>query len=385
MRFLYICSNDIFSRHELGFLAALSEGHRVDVIRVGATISNVEKLIIISDNGIHHINLINLGLGSLPFRYADIIREKVDVEAYDAIFATPRLPIYVASMLSKKANVKVLLRLWSIRAAKLLDNLRYGAYGDLIIFPLSILNNLYMGSLSDATITVDDPTYQFARKIGIHKLTLLAKLYPPYGMAADLGQKSDVDGKVLSIIKDLDGYVLGFTTLNKRGAYLKFEARPHALIYLNIALKNPDLRVLVAGSTYDDFKKVFPYYAEKLPRNIHFIGRGFSDSVLETLYRKALLTIIPVTNRSISNRLLEALYFGSAIVTSPVGALLHPELNYMRALYVCKNNDYSWCVRNAMRHVDELRMAARNAYERYFSTRSNMLKVRKLLEFLSEG
>ncbi len=66
---------------------------------------------------------------------------------------------------------------------------------------------------------------------------------------------------------------------------------------------------------------------------------GFSDNVLETLYHNAKLVIIPITNRNISNRLLEALFFGRPVVTSEVVKLIHPELVHGRHVYV-SNWDY---------------------------------------------
>lgn len=59
-----------------------------------------------------------------------------------------------------------------------------------------------------------------------------------------------VDREVIAKLKDMrDPYILGFTSLNKVGAYLKFEAKPHA-----IALYKP---VVIAGSTISDWKRVF--------------------------------------------------------------------------------------------------------------------------------
>jgi hypothetical protein len=50
MRFLYIGSRDVFSGHELGFIASLSELGKVEVVVLGSK-TRAEKLFVASDNG----------------------------------------------------------------------------------------------------------------------------------------------------------------------------------------------------------------------------------------------------------------------------------------------------------------------------------------------
>ena len=56
MRFLYIGSNDAFNRHELGFIASLSELGEVDVIVLGSR-THFERFSLASDNGVHVVDL----------------------------------------------------------------------------------------------------------------------------------------------------------------------------------------------------------------------------------------------------------------------------------------------------------------------------------------
>lgn len=56
MRFLYIGSNDVFSRYELGFIASLSELGEVDVIVLGYR-TYFERFSLASDNGVHVVDL----------------------------------------------------------------------------------------------------------------------------------------------------------------------------------------------------------------------------------------------------------------------------------------------------------------------------------------
>lgn len=43
----------------------------------------------------------------------------------------------------KKNDLPVVLRLWSIRAAKLRDNLRFGAYEDILLFIPSVIADIH--------------------------------------------------------------------------------------------------------------------------------------------------------------------------------------------------------------------------------------------------
>jgi hypothetical protein len=49
MKFLYVSSGDVFSRHELGFVAALNTLSNVDVVKAKA--DGVERGLVGSDNG----------------------------------------------------------------------------------------------------------------------------------------------------------------------------------------------------------------------------------------------------------------------------------------------------------------------------------------------
>lgn len=119
-----------------------------------------------------------------------------------------------------------------------------------------------------------------------------------------------------------------------------------------------------------------------LPRNLHLIGRGFSDNILEILYRKAKLVIVPITNRSISNRLLEALFFEKPTITSEIASLLHPELKHERNLFIS-----SWdnIVNDAIRLIkkedllESLAEGAKEAYNKMFSTKVNAIFVKNIL------
>jgi glycosyltransferase involved in cell wall biosynthesis len=374
-RFLYIGSNDVFTRHELGFIASLCELGEVDVVVLGSK-TRAEKFFIASDNGIHVVNLYEVACGGKSLRFEHCIKMIsviIDPRDYDAVFATPRLPILVNKHL--KASEKIVLRLWSIRAAKLRDNLRFGAYEDILIFIPSIIANMYYILNSTYSIAVDHATYVFARKTYSFAKDRIAKVYPPYGY---IPNKDEITREVPEII-DKGSYILGFTVLGKTGSYLKFEAKPHAIM-LYLLAKRTNIDVVLAGSSYDDWRRVFPGY--ELPRNLHIIGKGFPDDIIAKIYRNALLVVLPITNRSISNRLIEALFYGKSIVTSEVAKLLHPELQHRKHLFISSWNTIVNEVIKLLKEEDSLRsleQGAKDAYDKYFSTKQNITFVKRLL------
>jgi glycosyltransferase involved in cell wall biosynthesis len=375
MRFLYIGSRDVFSRHELGFIASLSELGKVEVVVLGST-ARAEKFFIASDNGIHVVNLYEIPCSSKLLRFEHCIKMIsviIDPRDYAAVFATPRLPILVIKHL--KASEKNVLRLWSIRAAKLRDNLRFGAYEDVMIFIPSIIANMYYILNSTYSIAVDHATYVFARKTCSFAKDRIAKVYPPYGY---IPNKDEITREVPEII-DKGNYILGFAVLGKTGSYLKFEAKPHAIV-LYLLAKRTNIDVVLAGSSYDDWKRVFPDLEP--PGNLHIIGKGFSDNDIGRIYRGASLVVTPITNKSISNRLLEALFYGKPIITSEIAKLLHPELEHRKHVFISTWDTIVNEVIKLLKEEDSLRsleQGAKDAYDKYFSTKQNITFIKRLL------
>jgi len=395
MKFLYIGGPDAFSRHELGFIASLKLLGDVDVIVIGPG-SKVSsgKLKIVSDNNLNEVKVLKLSIDTLInarlfalSRTESLLKVlKEYLGHYDAIFATPREPLVFSIALRgvMKLQPHIILRLWSIRAAKLKDNLRFGAYEDIAIFlPSVIVNGLYI-ALSNTSITLDHATYSFAKIVYPFYVKKLYRVYPPYGYVyADGLSKSDEE--VISLIDPLSDYILILTTLSKRGPYLKFEAKPHAIVAYSLACRLGNVDVVLAGSSYEDWARVFP--GIKPPKNLHFVGKGFSDQVLEILYRKAKLVVVPVTNRNISNRLLEALFFSRPVLTSEVVRFIHPELEHGKHLYISRwDNIVEETIRVVKNDalLSKLEKGSRSAYMKYFSTKVNALFTSKILEALKK-
>jgi glycosyltransferase involved in cell wall biosynthesis len=379
MRILYIGSDDIFTRHELGFIAALSAISNIEVVHL-ATKIGVEQIKIGSDNGTWRIILYHVPCKSILHINSckEPIKRVIDLEEYDVVFTTPRLPMVIAKLLSRDQTL--ILRLWSIRAAKLKDNLSFGAYEDIPLHVPSILANFSYILLSSYAIATDHHTYTYARKIYTILANKLIKSYPPYGFFAEEYNQYEgaIDNRTLEMI-DHGEYVLSFTILGKKGPYLKFEAKPHAEILYTLA-KKLDLPVIIAGSTYEEWKQVFPNI--RLPKSLHIIGKGFRDNFIAKLYEKARLIIVPITNRSVSNRLLEALFYGKPIITTETVRSLYPELTHGEHVYISTWKNIPSAALKLVRNdqiLEMLRKGAKQAYVSFFSAYRNTKTIKRLL------
>jgi len=355
----------------------------VTAIQLGGG-AGVEKLKIGSDNGTWDVSLYRIPCRSVLHmaNCVNIVRGLLNLEDYDVVFATPRAPVLLAKYLARGKR-PVLLRLWSIRAAKLVNNLLLGGYEDLLIFLPSLLANFFYILHSTYIMTLDNVTYTFASKMYYVLANRIIKVYPPYGYVVHPPHRhiAREDGmtrvsKLLEII-DRGGYILGFTVLSKKGVYLKAEAKIQAeALYLIAKKTNTD--VVLAGSTLEDWKRVFPHI--KPPKNLHIVGRGFGDELLVKLYQKAEIIVLPITFLSISNRFLEALFYGRPIITTSYAKYLHPELIHERHIYITDN-----VVKDTIRLLKSghmlktLEQGAREAYARFFSTKRNIEAIKRLV------
>jgi glycosyltransferase involved in cell wall biosynthesis len=79
---------------------------------------------------------------------------------------------------------------------------------------------------------------------------------------------------------------------------------------------------------------------------------------------------------------LEALFYGKPIVTSEVVKLIHPELEHKKHLYISSWDTIVDDVIKLSKDEDllkSLEQGAREAYARYFSTRRNLMFLKRLL------
>lgn len=392
MKFLYISGRkDIYSRHELGFVATLRKLGEVEVVRLGHKRSYVDTIDILSDGAYTRVRVINIESDSSVVntlikrkisKYMDLITNAVDISAYDYVIASPRLPILLASALYNKLNIPIFLRLWSIRAFKVPDYIKYGVWHDILNIVPSLSANLIYIIKANKIIFLDNFTYKLARRIYKLFSGKFYKIYPPCGYVVNNSYKNYT---VPEKIRDIDEYILGVTVLNKSGPYLKLEALPHAYIFYHVAKKNPKIPVVVVGSSRDEFiLKVLKGRKELLPKNLIILGKGFQDLLLKQIYINAKLVIHFNPFSSISNRFIEALCLGKAIITDKNLLRLYPELSEYKAVKIVNNfYEYSQIINKLYKNnneIEKLSINAKRAYNELFSTHVNLTHFRNLLK-----
>ena len=366
------------SRHELGYVASLRlYGVNVVVILLDKVTNEpmvCEETIEVDGNRVK-VPVLKLP-SAKAFTYHNFLTKLLTDFHVNSIITLPRKPYLLAYKVSSKLGVALIARFWSIRALKLVDNLRSGAYGDLLLFIPSLTANLVEGLLSNGIMVIDDVMYKALKGLGVNRIRALIKVYPPAGFLP----KGRFDEDVIEKTRYAEPYVVAMTVLSKTGAYLKFEAKPHALLFYHLAKRIPSINFLVGGSTKEEFISTFPSLRNKMPKNLIFVGRGFTDDTLKLLYKHSVAAITFINNRSISNRLLEAIALNTAVVTNPLALLLHPELS--DSVMVARNiDDYQRAIKYLAKNDDkreELREKLKKTYSRYFSPKLNSVLTLKL-------
>ena len=152
-----------------------------------------------------------------------------------------------------------------------------------------------------------------------------------------------------------------------------------------MAKKNPGIPVVVIGSTRKEFiLQVLKGHKELLPKNLVFLGKGFSDMILKQIYNKAKIVVHYNPFSSISNRFIEALYLGKAIIADKNLLKLYPELDKYKAIStVNAPHEYSHMTRRLYRNereIEKLSYNAQRAYNELFSSQANLDHLLKLIQ-----
>jgi len=385
MRLALIYDRSLRSRHELGYVASLKfQGIDVLVILLDESVNDqvVYEEVLEVDSNMVKVPIIKL---PSPLTCEALLTRLLSDFEIDSIITLPRKPYMLAYKASRRLKVPLIVRFWSIRALKLINNLKYGAYGDLLLFMPSLVSNLTEILLANGAMVIDNVMYNALRNFGLNSLKPLVKICPPAGFRLS----SRLDYNLVELASVSEPYVIGMTVLSKRGAYLKIEAKPSALLFYYLAKRIPQINFLIGGSTCEEFAKVFPCLRDKIPKNLIFLGRGFTDDTLKYLYRHSIAAITYVSFRSISNRLLEAIALNTPVITNPLALALHPEL--AGSVMVARDaRDYEENVKkliNDSNEREELREQVRRVYARYFSPKLNhalTLKIVNLVKQISE-
>ncbi|MCX8199465.1 MAG: glycosyltransferase [Sulfolobales archaeon] len=371
------------SRHERGYIASLRlQG--IDTLVISLD-ENVNEPIVCKEIIEVNNNTVKIPVIKLPsinaFVYENLLTKLLADFHVESIITLPRTPYLLTYRISRKLKVPFIVRFWSIRALKLVDNLKHGAYSDLLLFIPSLITNLTEALMSDGIIVSDDVIYKALKELGVNRVRSLVKVYPPAGFSL----RGKLNNNVIEKIREAEPYVLAMTVLSKTGAYLKFEAKPHSLLFYYLAKRIPSINFLIGGSNKEEFVRIFPNIRNKMPKNLIFIGRGFTDDTLKILYQHSIATVTYISNRSISNRLLEAMALNTVIVTNPLALSLHPELT--GSIVIAHSaDDYQKAIKDIVKDDnkrDELREKLRETYLKYFSPELNSTLTLKIVDLAS--
>jgi len=370
-------------RHELGCAASLTlHGYDVTYFHVGEGNLPYSKRLVYVDEGNVEVPFLSIKSPTLLKSIASasiFIPTKLRDEHFDLVITTPSVPFYIAYYIAKKQHIPLLLRIWGIRAAKLFEHITIGKnYFEIFNFIPSLSHNLLQILASDAVITMDDYTKTFIKQF-LHSREAYV-IYPTYAALYEFQKVSENYRKVFELIERKE-YIFSIVMSERVGATFRMQERTLLAILYHMAKNYPVFNIVIAGATEEEVRRriLIP-----LPGNITFIGKIYSDNFLRTLYENAKLVVVPIFFKSVSNRLLEALYYGRPILTNSTAKLLHSKLEHLRHIFISDNyQEYPQIVRMLLKNdalLEELSLGAKEAYKHYFSARRCGLLMKRVIE-----
>ncbi|MGB9826901.1 MAG: glycosyltransferase [Thermosphaera sp.] len=360
-------------RHELGCAASLKErGFDVTYLHLGNKNFCLRERNVYIDGKVVKIKFAQVVSPSFVesmTKSKNFIPSNIIEEKFDVVITTPQIPFHLAYYIARRQNIPLILRIWGIRANKLIDFIIYGkSYSEVLNFWLSTMHNFAQVWSSQAVIAMDDSTKSFLNKLLFKRAHVV---YPTYAALYDENNYEWKEYEIKELIKENE-YVFSIVMMQRSGSTFRLqESNLFKILYI-IAKKCPEINVIIAGSTATKIIKRFGL--SRIPKNLIFTGSISSDNILKILYEHASMVIIPVFFRSLSNRLLEALYYKRPILTNSYAKLLHNKLEHLRHIFISDNySEYPNIVRELVKNealLEELAIGAKEAYDSFFSARN---------------
>jgi glycosyltransferase involved in cell wall biosynthesis len=370
-------------RHSLGCAASLRMfGFDVTFMFLGNKNEPLRERKVYIDSGSFDVKFVQI---DTPNLLQSIIHPQIFIpyeiisEKFDVVITTQSVPFYIARYIARKQGIPIILRLGNARANKLFDHIIYGKnYLEIITFIPSIFHNLLQIWNSQALIALDDATMSFLRKLPLFKKPNI--IYPTY---AALYSDNDYEKsyKIEELIEKKP-YIFSIVTMSRTGSNFRLQEKPLFKILYTIARKCPEVNVVIAGGTSSEARRKFGLFW--IPKNLIFVGSISSDNVLKVLYDHASLIVIPIFFKSVSNRLLEALYYGKPILTNNTAKIIHNKLEHSHHVFISDNyHEYPDIVRKLLKNealLEELALGAKRAYRSFFSARKCGLGMKHTIE-----
>jgi hypothetical protein len=380
MKLLFVGSE---IRHELGCAASLALlGHDVIYFHVGSKYKPVSWRETCLDYARLKVKILEIPHPTLfqtLLNIKSLISEAILQYSPDVVVSTPSVPYYIGKYLASLNDVPLILRVWGVRANKLVEHIVYGKnYLEIIGFIPSIMHMLKQIYSSRIVITLDNSTLKFIKSLTLTCLKRMKLIYPTYAALYEKHSYFTLEA-ILPEIAQTEGYILGIVTMSKTGSVFKLEQPLFKILYM-IAKKLKDISVIVCCGTREEAIKKFKVDP---PTNMKFIPSGVPDDILKLLYERSLLVVIPVFFKSVSNRLLEALFYKKPILTNSIALELHPELR--DCVIVSDNyNKYPEIIKDLLKQstiLEELQQRVKIVWDRFFSSK---VQAREMLKVIKE-
>jgi hypothetical protein len=382
MKLLFVGSE---IRHELGCAASLALlGYDVIYLHVGSKYEPLSWRETCLDYACLKVKILEIPHPTLfqTLLHVKSLVPKVILQYNpDAVIATPSVPYYIGKYLASLNDVPLILRVWGVRANKLVEHIVYGKnYLEMIGFIPSVIHVLNQVYGSRIVITLDNSTLKFIKSLTLTRLKRVKLIYPTYAALYEKTSPHFTLEIMLPEIAQTEGYILGIVTMSKTGPVFKLEQQPLFKILYVIAKKLKDISVVVCCGTREEAIRKFKVDP---PKNMKFIPSGVPDGILKLLYEKSLLVVIPVFFKSVSNRLLEALFYRKPILTNSIALELHPELG--DCVIVSDNyNKYPEIIKDLLKQdniLEELQQRVKIVWDRFFSSK---VQAREMLKVIKE-
>ncbi|MEM0051312.1 MAG: glycosyltransferase [Desulfurococcaceae archaeon] len=370
-------SNEI--RPGFSFAASMTlSGHKVLHIHISSfsRSPSSKSAIVELDSGTVGLKFIELPVNF--YRSKEFV-EKISniIEEFDVVVSTP------LSVLTKfpinKPRKPLVLRFYSAGVFDKVNELK-----TLRIFfemPLSYIRINRQALLSTLLVAHSNYVAKFLKE----RLVLRRPVnfvYPTYAKVFFHNEDHVKNDAIKGILEDASKkrIVLGIAQLWRPGFSRKIDEKVVKILYY-IAKENPKVNVVILGSNDYEVKAVL---RRDLPQNLISLGLITHDTVIEHVYRLSDLVVVPVRFKSVSMRLLEALFYGKAILTTSATREMFPDLINLYHVYISDDfHSYPYIIDSLFARdlINVLEEGAKKAWKKFFSESAFRIKMDKIVEY----
>jgi len=367
-------------RPGFSFAASMAlSGHKVLHIHISSfsRSPSSKRAIVELDSGTVGLKFIELPINF--YRSKELVKKISDIiEEFDVIVSTP-LPILTRFSINKSGKPLV-LRFYSIGFFDIVNELKTPR----IFFEMLPFYNIRINRqalLSTLLVAHSNYVAKFLKE----RLVLRRPVnfvYPTYAKVFFYNEDHVKNDAIKGILEDASKkpIVLGIAQLWRPGFSRKIDEKVVKVLYY-IARKNPKVNVVILGSNGEEVKAVL---RRDLPQNLISSGLITHDTIIEHVYRLSDLVVVPVRFKSVSIRLLEALFYGKAILTTSAARELFPDLINLYHVYISDDfHSYPYIIDSLFARdlINVLEEGAKEAWKKFFSESAFRIKMDKIVEY----